>query len=171
MLFYENFILFIHYNCIYMSTQPQYFKPALRHQNKLLLHYKIQLQQQHILLDKVKASLPESLTHHACYCVITDRKVFIYTDTAAWASQLRFYTNAIHSAILKWREYAHIETVQIRILTSSPVTQTSCRKPIVPAAQTIKQICAARSHQQDSLSQALISLSNVLEKKRTTNNK
>ncbi|MCX7089275.1 MAG: DciA family protein [Methylococcales bacterium] len=154
-----------------MSTQAQYFKPALRHQNKLLLHYKIQLQQQHILLDKVKAALPESLAHHACYCVIADRKVFIYTDTAAWASQLRFYTNAIHSTILKWREYAHIETVQIRILTSSPLTQTSCRKPIVPAAQTIKQICAARAHQQDSLSQALISLSNVLEKKRITNSK
>ncbi|MEQ1638100.1 MAG: DciA family protein [Methylococcales bacterium] len=151
-----------------MTTQASQFKLALTHQNKILVNYKIQLQQQQLLLDIIKAALPDTLRQHASYCVVTNRRILLYTSSAVWASQLRFYNNAMLSAVLKWRQNAYIEALQIRILTAFPINPTASRQAKIPSVQIIKQIGEARLNQIDTLSQALINLSKTLEKKRTT---
>ena len=150
-----------------MATQTAQFKLALRHQNKILVNYKIQLQQQQLLLDIIKSALPDPLKQQANYCVISNRKVLLYTTSAVWASQLRFYNNAMLSAILKWKHNAYIEALQIRILTATPMIQGTLRQPKIPSVQIIKQISEARPNTMDTLSQALTNLSKTLEKKRT----
>jgi hypothetical protein len=150
-----------------MLTQTARFKLALTHQNKILVHYKSQLQQQQLLLDIIRAVLPEPLKSHACYCVMANRGVSVYTPSAVWASQLRFYTNTLLDAILKWRQYAYVEKVHIRILNAMPVVPAVLRYPKIPPMPIIKQIGTARANQTDALSLALTNLSKTLEKKRS----
>ncbi|NOT85298.1 MAG: DUF721 domain-containing protein [Methylococcaceae bacterium] len=150
-----------------MVKQAPHFKLALRHQNKILANYKTQLQQQQQLLVIMQAVLPDALKTHASYCVIAHRKILLFTASAAWASQLRFYTTAMLNAILEWRQQAYIETIQIRILTPPPLFSKALRQPNIPSLQIIKLISEARSEKIDPLSQALANLSKTLEKQRT----
>jgi hypothetical protein len=150
-----------------MVTQTARFKLALTHQNKILANYQSQLQQQQWLLDIMRSVLPDTLKSHARYCVIANRCVSVYTPSAVWASQLRFYTNTMLDAILKWRQYAYVEKVHIRILNAMPVVTAVFRQPKIPPMPIIKQIGAARSNQTDALGLALTNLSKTLEKKRS----
>jgi hypothetical protein len=147
-----------------MNTPTPFFKLVSSHQNNILNHYRSQLYQQRVLLGLVKSALPDTLKDHARHCVVTGNKVLVYTESAVWASQLRFFTNTMLSTILSWQRSIPIASLQIRLLTLTP-EQTIARHPKIPSAPTIKLLCEARVHQQDALSQALTALSNTLDKK------
>ena len=74
-----------------MPAKNSFFKSALGYEGKIFATYKYQLEIQNELLNAVKSALPSHLSSHALYCVASGKKVIIYTDSANWSSQLRFY--------------------------------------------------------------------------------
>lgn len=141
------------------------FKLALAPSNKVLANFSSQLQQQQQLLLLIKSLLPENLVEHACYCVISNRKILIYTDKAVWASQLRFYNTAICEAVTSRSKYADIEQVQIRILASTSGTTSKLRLPKIPSRETALYIRQGISGKNDDpLSDALNNLCRTLER-------
>jgi hypothetical protein len=151
-----------------MTTENLSFKLTLDHQNKVLAHYQKQVQQQQLLLNCIKATLPADLAERACYCVMAQCKVLIYTDSAVWASQLRFYANTILSKLVQSPQYSYLETIQIRILSPSPVVATT-RQARIPSAQIIKQFAEDSTQHSDALSLALMNLSQTLARKLNDN--
>ncbi len=148
-----------------MSKNYSSFKPMLTSANRVLGPFANQLEKQAQLLALVKSVLPSDLVNYAQYCVISDQKVLIYTDSAVWASQLRFYTRAMfeliksHSASVRY-----IEQVQIRILPSMPDQASSPNKAIVPSAKTTSEIRKdILGDSEDPLYQALSRLCSTLE--------
>lgn len=159
-----------------MATKPTSFKAALSFPNRTIAHFYSQLEQQRLALQRIHEVLPAAIAKHALHCVVHGKKLLVYTDTAAWASQLRFYNSAILAAIAPvTRDSVSIMLIKIRIDTpltgrkgeaqaSAEVSLTN-RKPIVPSAEKIEMI---RNHSliiaDEQLKQALLKLSTTLTK-------
>lgn len=142
------------------------FKSTLNFDGKVIALYKYQIEAQTKLLKKIKAVLPSHLSSHALYCVLSNKKISLYTDSAIWSSQLRFY----HQTILKSLLTSHkgiIETLQIKI-TPQTITQqpTQKRTKNVPSAENITFILEQAEHQSDEqLKNALLRLGKSFQKK------
>jgi len=109
--------------------------------------------------------LPEALAKQARHCLIRDKKLLIYTDSAVWASQLRFYNSAILAAIMPLKR-TPVEILQIKILTAKTgIIFGTRRKAKIPSVEKIEFI---RSHSltvsDDQLRLALLKLSSTLER-------
>jgi len=98
-----------------MSYRNHFFKAALNHKGTVLANYKYQIQRQNRLLDIIKTALPDRLSTHALSCVVSERKLSLYTDSAIWSSQLRFYHQAILQALVNSNQ-GHFETLQIKVI-------------------------------------------------------
>ncbi len=150
-----------------MTKQAPFFRLASRQKNKVLNYYQIQLHQQRVMLGIIKSALPDALKERASHCVANHNKICIYTTSAAWASQLRFYANDMLAALHQRHDHTHFESVQIRLLAADPTNATHVRDPNIPSLPMIKLIIEARGHQDDILSNALKALGNTLGGKRT----
>jgi hypothetical protein len=87
-----------------MAQHTKPLKAVLSYPNKTIALLCLQINQQLAILEHVKAVLPKELADHALHCVFNDKnpnnkKLLVYTDSAAWASQLRFYGKALLTAI------------------------------------------------------------------------
>jgi hypothetical protein len=51
------------------------------------------------LLAKIRKALPEPLGAHCLYCVLSLRQLILYTDSAVWATRMRFYQAEILEAV------------------------------------------------------------------------
>jgi hypothetical protein len=112
-----------------------------------------------------KNVLPTVIAQHALHCVVNDKKLLIYTDTAAWATQLRFYNSTILAAIAPVTKES-ISIMQIKIMMETlRATPLPGRTPIIPSAEKIKLI---RNHSltvsDQQLKLALLRLSATLAK-------
>ncbi|MGZ5049439.1 MAG: DciA family protein [Methylobacter sp.] len=155
------------------------FKAALSFSSRSIAVLCSKIEQQKQSLECIRAILPEEIAKHALHCVIKDKKLLIYTDTAAWASQLRFYNRAILAAIAPITR-ASVSIMQVKIQQESALTarrniagvesentQTTAsgRKPNIPSADKIRLI---HDHSltipDEKLQQALQRLSATLEK-------
>ncbi|MDD5266795.1 MAG: DciA family protein [Methylococcales bacterium] len=124
-----------------------------------------QIEQQQRILQRIQAVLPEALAKQARHCLIRDKKLLIYTDSAAWASQLRFYNSAILTAI-KPLTRTPVEMLQIKIITGQTgLNIVSKRKANIPSVGKIEFI---RDHSlavsDNQLRLALLKLSSTLER-------
>jgi len=81
--------------------------------------------------------LPADLAEHIYCCLIKDNKLLVYTDSAAWASQLRFYNAALLANIA-----SSAATVQIKVMTQQVgyVARGAERKARLPCAEKIASI-------------------------------
>lgn len=123
-----------------MAKKPTLFKAALSFPNRTIAHFYSQIEQQKKVLQRIHDVLPAALAEHALHCVINGKKLLVYTDTAAWASQLRFYNSAILAAIAPvTRESVSIMQIKVRVETLS-VTSLPGRTPIIPSAEKITLI-------------------------------
>lgn len=105
--------------------------------NRFLAHYLSRLEQQKKGLQRIRDILPPSLARHALHCVIAEKKLLLYTDSAAWGSQLRFYKNAILAAV----DGNTTEILQIRILTENALPhKIEHGKPNIPSSENIAMI-------------------------------
>lgn len=159
-----------------MATKPTFFKAALSFPNRTITHFYSQIEQQKMALQRIHEVLPATIAKHALHCVINGKKLLVYTDTAAWASQLRFYNSAILAAIAPiTRESVSIMLIKIRIDTSftrrkgdaQAGTEVSLvsRKPIIPSAEKIELIHSySLTIADEQLKQALLKLSTTLAK-------
>jgi hypothetical protein len=141
------------------------FKLAQSFQNRTLAVFHGRLDQQQLLLRRIRAELPQSLAIHVLYCVVNEKKLLLYTDSAAWASQLRFLKQNVLQAACDAQGHP-FEKLQIRILADqtgkSPQTE---RKANLPSAEKIAMIRNQANAIGDSqLQQALQRLSATLVK-------
>src|SRR5664279_5176383 len=120
-----------------MAKKTTSFKAALSFPNRTIAHFYNQIEQQKQVLRHIHGILPAAIGKHALHCVINGNKLLLYTDTAAWASQLRFYNSAILAIIAPvTRESVSIMQIKVRVET---LTATSLpeRTPIIPSAEKI----------------------------------
>jgi len=148
-----------------MAKKITSFKAALSFKNRTIAHFYSQIEQQKQVLLRIHDVLPAAIAKHALHCVISGKKLLVYTDTAAWASQLRFYNSAILAAIAPvTRESVSIMQIKIRV---EPLQATALpgRKPIIPSAEKIAFI---HNHSltvpDEQLKRSLLRLSTTLAK-------
>jgi hypothetical protein len=132
-----------------MTSKFTPFKAALSFPNGTIAYYCSQIERQKQVLQRIHAVLPKSIAEHALHCVVNGKKLLIYTDTAAWASQLRFYNRAILEAIAPvTREPVSIMQIKVRAEISPAGHKgeaedrafqaiPSGRKPNIPSAEKI----------------------------------
>lgn len=142
------------------------FKSALDFEGKVLASYRYKINAHDRLLHTIKSALPENLSKHALYCVISDKKVSLYTDSAVWSSQLRFYHKAILNSIID-SKFGRFELLKIKVIPSAieqQITQTS--KPRTPSAENIANIFNQANNQNnnDALKTALLKLATTFKK-------
>ncbi|MGZ4978833.1 MAG: DciA family protein [Methylobacter sp.] len=147
-----------------MARKPTFFKAALSFPNRTIAHFYSRIEQQKQVLQCIHGVLPATIAQHALHCVINGKKLLVYTDTAAWASQLRFYNNAILAAIAPITKES-VSIMQIKVRAETLQTMSPDRKPNIPSAEKIELI---RNHSltvsDEQLKQALLRLSATLEK-------
>lgn len=106
-----------------MSYPPQSFKPILNARQRLFADYQQKIRQQQQLLSLIKTVLPSELGAHALHCVLNGKRFVLYTDAAAWSSQLRFYQQSILHK-LKEHGFRQIETLQIKLMPKQATKNT-----------------------------------------------
>jgi len=160
-----------------MTSKFTPFKAALSFPNGTIAYYCNQIERQKQVLQRIHAVLPQSIAEHALHCVVNGKKLLIYTDTAAWASQLRFYNRAILEAIAPvTKESVTVMQIKVRAETSPAGRKREAgnrafqamppgRKPNMPSAEKIALI---HSHSltvsDEQLKTALLRLSATLVK-------
>lgn len=149
-----------------MAKKTTSFKAALSFQNRTIAHFYSQIEQQKQVLLRIHSVLPAAIAKHVLHCVINGKKLLVYTDTAAWASQLRFYNSAILAIIAPvTRESVSIMQIKIRV---EPLQAASLpgRKPIIPSAEKIEFIHEhSLTISDEQLKRSLLRLSATLAKK------
>lgn len=123
-----------------MAKKPTSFKAALSFPNRTIAHFYSQIEQQQRVLKRIHEVLPAQIAKHALHCVISGKNLLVYTDTAAWASQLRFYNSAILAAIAPvTRESISIMQIKVRAEIVQARTLPG-RTPNIPSAEKIELI-------------------------------
>jgi hypothetical protein len=154
-----------------MPSKPSPFKKvSLTTQNRTMAYYYSQIAQQQQLLTRVKAVLPYSIACQIRYCLIKEKKLLLYTDSATWASQIRFYNKAILLAIASLCKTPP-ETIQVKVLIQTiGGSLGSIRKANLPSNDKIALI------RHDSLAipdlqlrEALLKLSTTLDRLSNSN--
>ena len=144
-------------------TYKKPLKPALDYDGKVLIGYKYQIDIQNKLLKKIKSSLPDHLSCHALFCVISGKKVLLYTDAAVWSSQLRFYHHTILQE-LSTSNQGRIEELQIKIIPTAMKQEERDMKKL-PSKESVENILSLAETQTDEkLKEALLKLGKTFRK-------
>jgi hypothetical protein len=123
-----------------MPQKPPTFKTSLVFKNRIMAYFYNQLEQQHRILQKIQTVLPEALAKQTRHCLLRERKLIIYTDSAAWATQLRFYNSAMTDAVMTLTK-TPIESLKIKIITGQTgLVSSITRKAKLPSIEKIKTI-------------------------------
>jgi hypothetical protein len=140
------------------------FKSALEFDGKVLATYKYKIEIQKRLLETIKSALPKNLSHHALYCVVSEKKVSLYTDSAVWSSQLRFYHKTILRALIDSKQ-GRFELLQIKVIPKT-MEQALGSTPKLPSAENISFIFNQANDQKnnDVLKTALLKLATTFKK-------
>lgn len=141
------------------------FRSALLFPNNAIAYIYSQIDLQKKILQPIRKALPAPLAKHVMHCIVNQKKLIIFTDAAAWSSQLRFYNSTILAAIAPIiRE--PITVMQIKIASPNVTRPGSLTPPpIIPSAEKIMLIRnTGLTASDEQLKQALINLSVTLEK-------
>lgn len=141
------------------------FKPVLAYPNRASAYFLGRIAIQKKILAQVHAVLPEKLADRVPACVVAKRKLLIYTESAAWASKIRFYSRAIQNAVNDKTD-ASIDMIQIRLLMPLQTASSSQQKPVrIPSAKIIDALQhSAADRPLDRLSDALLNLGTTLKR-------
>lgn len=148
-----------------MGKQKAVFKTPLDYPNKTLSGLLGQIKHQKQLLAELCRVLPEPLASHVVHGLISDNRLLIYTDSAVWATQLRFYAAMMKQATEELTGKP-MGTVQIRIVTdmAGPAAKKTV-KPKIPSLATLECLHNDCLHVVDpGLQQALQKLSLTLKR-------
>jgi len=148
-----------------MTKKHNVFKPALLFPNNALAYVYSQIELQRKLLQPVRRALPTILSEHVLHCIIKKKELIVFTDTAAWASQLRFYHDTMLTSIAPITRES-INLLQIRVMPILPgIESRQASAPIIPSAEKIMLIRSTGMMASDEhLKQALIKLSTTLQR-------
>jgi len=148
-----------------MAKQKADFKTLLDYPSKTLSGLLGQVQRQKQLLAHVCRGLPELLASHIVHGLISDNRLLIYTDSAVWATQLRFYAAMMKQAAEDFSGKP-IESVRIKIVADSVgISEKKPGKLNVPSLATIAILQSDSLHIADeNLQHALQKLSLTLKR-------
>ena len=148
-----------------MPQKPLSFKVSLSFQNRTMTYFYSQIEQQQQVLQRIQAVIPEALAKQVRHCLIREKKLLVYTDSAAWASQLRFYNSVILTAV-KPLSRSPVEIMQIKIIAGQTgLISGSKRKAKIPSVEKIELIRNDSLNVSDNqLKLALLKLSSTLER-------
>lgn len=138
-------------------------KIPLTFQNRIIAGFYSQIEQQKQILKAVQEVLPIDLAKHVRHCLIKNNSLLIYTESAVWGSQLRFYDRAILQGIAGLTK-SSIEKMQIKIMTvQTGIPLNPKRKPRLPSAENIEIIrSGSLAVSDDELQTALLKLTATL---------
>jgi hypothetical protein len=119
-----------------MAQKALRLKPILAYPNKTITHLYLQINQQLALLRRIKAVLPKELADHTLHCVLNNKKLLVYTDSATWASQLRFHGKIMLNAI-ELAASTPASTIQIKIINATPTATTNAKPRTVIPSKTV----------------------------------
>jgi hypothetical protein len=148
-----------------MAEKLQPFRKSLAYPNRTMVYLHSQIEQQQRILKQIKAVLPDNLATQTKHCLIKDQKLLVYTDSAIWASQLRFYNSAILASIQPLVK-TPIENLQIKIISRTTglivITERKANLPSLEGIDLIRKHSLSISD--DKLSVALLKLSTTLKR-------
>ncbi|NOS76123.1 MAG: DUF721 domain-containing protein [Methyloglobulus sp.] len=121
-----------------MAQKAQRLKPILAYPNRALAQLYLQINQQLALLKRIKAVLPKELADHTLHCVLNNKKLLVYTDSANWASQLRFHGKTMLNAI-EPTTLTPTSTIQIKIINATATTNVK-PKTVIPSKTVAYEI-------------------------------
>lgn len=121
-----------------MAQKAQRLKPILAYPNKAIAQLYLQINQQLALLKQIRAILPKELADHTLHCVLNNKKLLVYTDSANWASQLRFHGQTMLN-VIESAASTPAFTVQIKIINATATT-TANRRTVIPSKTVAYQI-------------------------------
>lgn len=120
------------------------------------------LAQQAQLLREIQLILPKPLAGHVIHCVLHAKQVTLFTDSASWASQLRFYQAAILQVCTPLAGSAMKLRIKLLHREYRPPNQ---RKPRLPSLTTVHTLQSLVKTTDDELSQSLARLAQTLSQK------
>lgn len=132
-----------------------------------LMAFRLELQKQARLLQIVRQALPEFMGEHCRHCVLEENdRLLIYTESAAFSYQLRFYGPSLIAKIAE-NTGLRLKDVRIRNLMPVGVEQARYNKPRVfepplgGVGETLRESAANSPH--DEVRAALLRLSQTVE--------
>lgn len=142
------------------------FKPAADFTNNQIGLCLSNIAKQRELLAIVQAGLPDELSKHVLHCVASGSAILLYSDSANWASQIRFFARNILEKLHDAGE-AGLVKLQVRIVTAVVGVSEVPRKPRLPSAETIEGLCRSvdSATGSDALAVALKRLGDTLRRR------
>ena len=138
------------------------FKKAFSFSNTSVIQSHLAKHQQ--ILRIILSVSPTQLQPHIKDCVINNNRLMVYVSSAAWASQLRFYSAQIQTAV-NTQSKEKIEQIRIRVIAPDPFKIEKQSTKIFPSEENIAFIRNNADTISDSkLKRALLRLSHVLQK-------
>jgi len=116
------------------------------------------------ILRIILSASPAQLKPHIKDCVVNEETLMIYVNSAVWASQLRFCSAQIQTAV-NTQSKEKIKKIRVRVLAPDPFKAEKKSKKIIPSAENIESLRNnADTLSEGRLKNALLSLSNTLLK-------
>jgi len=140
------------------------FRAAVDFDSGSLAVYMEKIAEQNQLLGVVRLALPSNIAKHINYCVQSRPRLLIYTESAVWASQIRFYHEAILSKLLEVG-LQNISQVSVRIMFQFDDRKKS-RPVLLPSAETVQSLLSSVDQKSDDvLDRALTKLAETLKRR------
>ncbi|MDD2760640.1 MAG: DciA family protein [Methylomonas sp.] len=140
------------------------FRSALDYDARSLALCLEKIAEQKRLLLIVTTALPKSIAEHADHCVISGNRLLIYTASAAWASQIRFFSQAILNSLHELGQQK-IVRIQVKVLLQAGDAKRE-RTVCLPSNETVEAIFSQVDEKsEDVLDKALTKLANTLKKR------
>ena len=140
------------------------FKPAQNFNSQPIALWLSILQEQTKLLHSVQKNLPIQTAQAIKHCVVSDRQLIIYVESASWASQIRFLHDKIMASLIE-NGMTQIKGLQIKLLDNRQ-NMPKKQSPNLPSEAVLKDLKTAYAgNSEDILGNALNKLSMTLEKR------
>lgn len=147
------------------NSKTSAFKSALAFDARQLAKCMEIIAEQKVLLTVVKSALPAEIAAHVQHCVLSGTRLLVYTESTAWASQIRFF----HAAILnKLAESGQKKILALQVRLDPQIRQPSTKRGArLPSAENINQLRnqVKGRENDDVLTQAIAKLAGTLEKR------
>ncbi|MCF7970934.1 MAG: DUF721 domain-containing protein [Methylococcaceae bacterium] len=116
------------------------------------------------ILGIILSVSPDQLKPHIKDCVVNEESLMIYVNSAVWASQLRFYSTQIQTAV-NTQSKERIKKIRVRVLIPDPFKAAKKSQKIVPSRESIVSLRNnADMLSEGKLKNALLNLSATLLK-------
>jgi len=150
-----------------MASNKPAFKSALTYGTGHLALCLARIAEQRRLLELVRSALPADIAPQAMHCVISGNKLIIYSQSAGFAAQIRFFQQAI---LNKLRESGqrNLDQCQLKLLFADGLMKARSFKAL-PSEEIVETLIrTAGDNAEDELSASLLKLGKTLQKRRLT---